>query len=365
MKKQTIKFSGVITADTGITVIRPNDNFMGGGYSDKTSRLPRAGRKHQDTDVYIPGSTLRGKLRRCAQERIEKLINGIDASEPMFGLDAQYMLRQGVDVTGKVVGEKSAGTIDKESNLRLANPMLSLFGRWKLPGHSCVGGLFPANNDCLMVDGKGARTNDFIREPERIKFLDSDSQAQLMKLVEQDAQASIDMKPIEEKITLLKASRKETSDKDAKNSINEDIKELESQIKDIKANKKTEAIQRPLDGYEAIRPGTELDNQIVLEGVNEFELGLFLQTLAEFARNPRIGGHKNHNYGWVSCEYEITTWPELEDKPITIGQVKISQEGFELTDLTEDKMLENAVTNFIVAARSKKFDFERFLLNNK
>ena len=362
MQKRTIKFSGVVTAETGITVVRPNDNFMGGGYSDKTSRLPRAGSKQTNTLVYIPGSTLRGKLRRCAQERLEKLLKSGNDDGALYDLDTQYMLRQGVDVTGKVVQEKSAGTIDKETDLRMSNPLLSLFGRWKLPGHCCVGGLFPENNDCLMVDGKGARTNDFIRQPERVQLLDADSQKKLLELIEKDAQASIEMKPIEEEIASLKNAKRSTSDKAEKANLDTRIKELEQEIKSIKKSKKTETIQRPLDGFEAIAPATLLDNEIVLECVNDYELGLFLQTLSEFARNPRIGGHKNHNYGLISCSYDITTWPELEDKPLLIGKVSISPSGFDLTDLTEDKMLENSVKLFSNSVKQNMFDFTRFLL---
>ena len=361
--KQTIKFTGTIIADTGVSVSRPNDNFMGGGHSDKVSRLPRTGSKKQDTGVYIPGATLRGKLRRAGQDRIAAYLKqGVDG--PVFSLDEHYMLRQGVDISGETIKERSAGTIDKESSLREANPFLSLFGRWKIAGHLGVYGLHPLSNDCLMVDGKGARSNDFIRTPERIGLLSSDDQAKLQLLLEQDAVASLEMEPIKAKVKELKKEIKNTSEISERDAINVQIEELEQQQKAIKDNKiSREAIQRPLDGYEMVKPGTSFEHQMILQNSTADELGLFIESLAEFARNPQVGAHASHGCGRVSMSYDITTFPELADEPVLLGKITVNEKGFKLTDLTDDKSLTEARVNLVNKIKSGEFDFGKFLLD--
>jgi CRISPR/Cas system CSM-associated protein Csm3 (group 7 of RAMP superfamily) len=363
--KQTIKFTGTIVAETGVTIVRPNDNFMGGGLSEKTSRLPRAGAKRQDTDVFIPGSTLRGAIRRAAQCRVEAHLMG-DELAPIFSLSEHYMLRQGVDITGAAVNEKSAGTIDKEASLRRSNPLLSAFGRWKLAGHVGIYGLHPVNKDCVMVDGKGARSNDFIRTPERIGLLSTEDQAQLNTLLEEDALASLEMEPINNQVKELKKTLKLTSETDAKDALNIEIAELNAQVKGIKDNKTNrEAIQRPLDGFEAIIPGTVFEHKMMLQNSSTDELGLFLEALAEFSRDPRIGGHHNHGYGVISMKYDVTTFPRLADEPILIGEVTVSKDGIKITDLTTDNTLLNARKAFIQNLNNGQYDFGRFLLDEK
>lgn len=366
-KRNSIKLDGVITTVTGLSINRPNDNFMGGGHSDKMGRLPRTTYKQQNADVFIPGASLRGSLRRAAVSRIRSLIaiaKGVD--EPQFNLAEHYMLVQGTDITNKVVGEKSAGTVDKEEALRNANPALSLFGRWKLSGHLAVSSLIPDDNDCLMVDGKGVRTNDFIRTPENITLLSADEQANVRKILEGDALASKEIEPIKTDIAELKKSIKLESDNQEKERIKQEIAALELEIKAVKENKKIggEAIQRPLDGYEAIKPGVEIPHQLNLQRVNDSELGLAIEMLAEFAREPVFGGHKNHGYGRVSMNYDISHFPVTSDKPIVIGKIIINDEGFVLEDFTEEKWLENARKTFKENINNDAYDFGKFLLED-
>ena len=361
--KRTIKIVGTVVAETGVTVVRPNDNFLGGGYSDKTSRLPRAGAKRQDAPVYIPGASLRGKLRRAAQDRIETYLKAGDDA-PVFSISEHYMLRQGVDITGEVVKEKSAGTINKESGLRALNPFISLFGRWRLSGHTGVFGLHPVNPDCLMVDGKGARSNDFIRSPERIGLLSKEEQTKLQQLLEEDALASLEMGPLNDKIKEIKKSLKLTSETSERDKLSQEIESLQQEVKAIKGNKTNrEAIQRPLDGYEVIKPGTIFEHEILLQNTNDDELGLFIETMAEFTRDPRIGGHLNHGYGTLSMKYDVTTFPELADEPVVLGTIEVSSKGFKVTDLTSDNVLLNARKLFVEKVRNDQYDFGKFLLD--
>lgn len=364
-KRTSIKLDGIITTVTGLSINRPNDNFMGGGHSDKMGRLPRTTHKQQNADIFIPGASLRGSLRRAAVSRIRALMaiaKGDDA--PQFSLAEHYMLVQGTDITNAVVGEKSAGTVDKEEGLRNINPALSLFGRWKLAGHLAVSSLIPDDNECLMIDGKGVRTNDFIRTPENITLLSADEQANVRKILEGDALASKEIEPIKSDIAELKKNIKLESDAQEKDKLKQQIATLEQEIKLVKENKKIggEAIQRPLDGYEAIKPGTEIPHQLNLQRVNDSELGLVIEMLAEFAREPVFGGHKNHGYGRISMKYDISHFPVTSDKPIIIGRIVIDDNGFTLEDFTDEKWLEKARNTFKENISNDVYDFGKFLL---
>lgn len=358
--KQTYILDGFVTALSPITVTRPDDTFAGGGHSEDLSRLPRVGAKRQDTTAYLPGATFRGKLRRACQDRIIKRLSST-GQPATFSLSEHYMQRQGVDTTQKTAKEKSDGLIDGEKKLREKNPLLSLFGRWKLSGHLSISGLIPSTDNCIFIDGDGVRTNDFIRSPEKINLLTAGEQKQLKLIMQEEAQASIVINEIKDTIKQLKKDLKNAGDAE-KEAIKEKINKLEQSIVTKKDNKKVkESIQRPLPGYECFKPDTNFTSKISLFNATEHELGLFIETMSEFAQEPRIGGHRSADCGSISLEYDIKIFPELADNPIKIGTLRIDETGFTLIDDTENKELEKARENFIKALGENQFDFTEFL----
>ena len=61
----------------------------------------------------------------------------------------------------------------------------------------------------------------------------------------------------------------------------------------------------PLPGYECLPVGVVLDHKLQLTGVTEIETGLFLDGLANFAIDPRIGAHKAQGLGEISGRYDV------------------------------------------------------------
>jgi CRISPR/Cas system CSM-associated protein Csm3 (group 7 of RAMP superfamily) len=366
--RHTIKLKGTVTAVTGINISRKDDNFAGGGFSKDLGRLPRAGAKTQHTPVFIQGASLRGALRRAALSRIRQHINVALNEDKPFDLATHYMLSQGVDITGKAKGEKSMQVVGAEDELRNKNPLLSLFGRWKMAGHISVDSLHPKfqseKSPCFYVEGAGARTNDFVRSPELVGVLSETEQEELKKLLSDDEIASKDTQPLRQLIDELDTQRKQSQDRDEKASLKQEVDELRLQIKEIDKEQKggREAIQRPLDGFECIKPNTEFDHQILIQRANEDEIAITLEMLSEFSRNPVIGGHINLGCGTISMDYEISTFPPLSDKPIILGQVTINKDGFTLVDYTANKVLENARANFIKKLADSSFSFDKFLI---
>mgnify|MGYP001245377073 CR=1 FL=1 len=348
--KQTLSFVGTITAVTPLAVSRPNDNFPGGGHSDKMQRLPRAGAKHQDTPVFFPGSTLNGAIRRAATRVVRRALTKTNGDENPFSMDDFYMLVQGVDTADIASTEgNTSGLVAEEGELREANPFISLFGRWGLPGHLGVSDAMPEglDNAVMYVTGNGARVNEWTRHPEAINFIRPEDRDRIKKVLVEDSLAQKDIAEMKDQVKGLKKELR-GSDEDEKAGINKTITNIESEIDAIKKSKAgaKESIQRPLDGYECIAPGTDMTHKMMLTNASQIELGLLIHTLAEFSRDPRLGAHRRHGAGEVKAFWDVKVRPEGSWKPVTLGRVTLSWDGFEIEDLTEDKVLTTAAEEF-------------------
>jgi hypothetical protein len=277
------------------------------------------------------------------------------------------MLSQGVDTTNKTINEKTSGAFGVEAGLRDANPFLSLFGRWKLPGHFCIDNAVPEEFDCVYVEGRGARPNEMVRSPEQAQFLDASEAKRLKTMLEQDSLAAQETGEVDRQIKDLKKQYGKAEDSDERNEISEQIKALEAKKKNIKAAKhgSKESIQRTNEGFEAIRPGTRMSHRMIVQNANDLELGLALASLREFARSPYVGGHRALHCGEIEASWKVSYWPEDQDKPIVLGTVKLSSGGFEVLDASGQDTLSRALTLWekqSQAPAARGLDFERYLL---
>jgi hypothetical protein len=357
-QRLSLTLHGVVKAITPISVSRPDDNFKSITADDKKPRLPRMGAKREDVSPFIPGSSFRGAIRRCGRDVIARHL------DRKFTVDELYMLTGGVDTTKLTSSEVVAGEIDKESELREANPMLSLYGRWGLPSHIGVGDLIPQNANCIFTAGAGVRTNEFIRNPAATQLISRDEHDYLKSILASDTESSSEIRGINTAIKSLLKDLRNAESAEAKIQINEEIKQYESKIKGIKDNKvgAENTIQRPLSGFEAIIPGTELNQRLSLMLVSQDELGLFLESFAAFARKPIIGGHANYACGAVSATYDVKFWDENDDKPTTVATISFDEDGFDITGPCAEELY--AVRKqFLSRLKDNAFDFSQYLIN--
>lgn len=372
MNTTTYRFTGHITAVTGLTVTRSGDKFAGKDsdpiqLSADAGRMPRMGALRADSPVFFPASSLRGAIRRAGRNMIRRAVIRETGNETPWSVDTHYMLTQGVDTTNKITKEKVAGKIDLESGLRTANPFLSLFGRWWVPGHLGIDNAIPENPDCLYVEGRGARSDDFTRDTKQVTFLSPDEAKRLKAIAEDEAKASLTKKDLTAQIKALKKEIVGITDRDEKAELSEQIRALEAQQKKVKSEKKgsEESIQHPFEGFEAIKPGTQMRHRMMVQNGNDLELGLFLACLREFARNPYVGGHRAKNCGEIRGEWKVQCWPEEADAPETLGVVSLSADGFEVHDSDSHTVLSDSLSAWDSAAQALSdhgIDFERYLL---
>lgn len=120
-----IRLNGTITAVGPLAV----------SYVDMDTNLPRT--PHGEVMLY--GGTFRGPLRKAAYKAVrQNIARHKDTDErEVFTIDQAYMLGEGVDTT-RAIENESRASMDPlaEAELRSLNPLLSLFGRWRLPAGS-------------------------------------------------------------------------------------------------------------------------------------------------------------------------------------------------------------------------------------
>ena len=370
--RETFRFVGHITSVTGLTVTRPDETFASPSNSPfrlsrKAGRLPRMGALREESPAYFPATSLRGAIRRAGRNMIRRCVIKETGESTPWSVDTHYMLTQGVDTSNKTLTEKTGGAIGIEKDLRDENPFLSLFGRWKLPGHLGIGNAVPESPDCLYVEGRGARSNDFNRDPSQVKFLSVEEAQKLKRLLEQDSLAAEETGAIDDQIKALRKDIRNIDDADEKQEVQAQIKELEERKKSVKSAKEgsQESIQRPIEGFEAIKPDTKMSHRMLLQNANNVELGLFLACLREFARSPYVGGHRSLNCGEIQAEWQVQFWPEDAEAPITAGTIRLSAGGFEIDHENATKLLSGALETWTQTANSLAehgIDFSRFLL---
>lgn len=376
--RNTFRFVGTLTAVSPLAVTRPDEKFPSPAsspfqLSSKAGRLPRLGAMRETSEPYFPAGSLRGAIRRAGRNLIRRAVVRETGNKTPWGVDTHYMLTQGVDVTNKTLNEKVSGVIGVENELREQNPFLSLFGRWRLPGHLGIDNAIPVNDGtgqgCLFVHGRGARSNDFVRSPDQVAFLSVEEAKRLKSMVEQDSLAAEETGDIDDQIKNLKKDRRllENEDQDERQEINDQIQALESRKVDVKKAKagSQESIQRPLEGFEAIKPNTLMDHRMLVQNADEIELGLFLASLREFARTPYVGGHRSLGCGEISGQWTVSYWPEDADSPIKAGEVRLSADGFDIINEGDSTVLTDALnrwTEVAGALAEQGVDFERFLL---
>lgn len=335
------QLTGYITAESPVAV----------SYFGMDERLPRT----PHGQVFLNGGTLRGPLRKAGLRMLIRELAAAHetADDQIFTRAAMYMLGEGLDVTREANNEGGAQYDPRaEGWLRKANPFLSLFGRWKLAGRLEVGPLL-TGRDNLITAGQGARHDQFERDPSLVEYLNDDEQTALLSEMRSARQSMVEIEETRQKIRELKAESRKTDAREAKLAFAEQIRELEAEEKAIRKQREgaEESIKRPLAGYEAIAPGSQLQSRLqVIEGSPAL-LGLLLHCLAEFSQRPRLGGHLANGCGAVSAEWQVFQRAPGEQRATPVGTVKLDELGIQL----EGDALEAAWQAFATALPEYNF----------
>ncbi|EOF6573145.1 CRISPR-associated protein Csf2 [Salmonella enterica] len=339
---RTINFTGKITALEPLTVIQK------GAVTASGHRLPRNG--GPSSIPYFPATSIRGVIRRLAHQVVVERVTAENGGVVPFDLADHFMLAQGIDIADRA-DVLHPGEINAGAKIRACNPLLSLFGRWKLTGKAGIGNALPVDKNQWTIIDAGTRTVMFERDESLIELLEPDQVTRLERILTEQADASIDVQSFKREQSVLKEQLK-TAEKAEVKELNARLRELDEKIKSRKKEKTEahESIRRPLDPYEAFIAGAELSHRMVIKDATDVEAGLFIEALIRFASNPRLGSHRAYNCGLVAAEWQLTTWKPGELKPVPLGDISITPNGVEING----GEIEGMIKSF---AESKELDF--------
>ena len=307
---KTVQFNGTITTLSPVTVSLPDVS----GMARTTQGLPM-----------IPASTLRGLLRHSAHEAMAYLSHQAGRN---LTVDQHYMLAAGVD-TARVIKDGAATKVGHTAALRAKNPMLSVFGRWGLAGRLGVGSAVAQDANCLIIMGNGSRHHPFNRNPGLTDCVPVEELDYLQQILMADSQASESTSDLKDEEKALKKEVRGAS-AERKAEINARLAEIAAIIREVKDERvgSREAIQRPLDGFEAIDAGHQLSHRMTLQNPTDQELHLVLWAIAIASHQPMVGGHRNLGCGYIAGDWTITSQSLGEGKPVELGKVGFNDEGF-------------------------------------
>tara|TARA_Y100001934_G_C12379549_1_gene791478 strand:- start:388 stop:1410 length:1023 start_codon:yes stop_codon:yes gene_type:complete len=307
---------------------------------------------------YIPQSTINGAIRHSCLNYLVSQAKKEGSGHP-YTLETYLSTSQGYVLNNElkklIDTAKTSTPIDKDDDIRQANPALSLFGRWKLGGKFGIGNAYTSSEADTSVVEQGFRSDIFERDPNLLASLPDDEMLRYYALKEQQSMTSSTAGELKkEQVRLLKSARAE-SDREKKEILYKQANDIAEQISAIKSEtaEGKENLLRPLDDAEFIVAGAVLNHRMTLRRVSDEEIGLALLSLAQFSLNPRLGGKARKNSGLLHAQWDVKISNEETFGRDVIGQVRIDDEGFHV----EGEMLTNSIAKF----KNGKFDYSRII----
>lgn len=341
-----VVFDGIVEPVSPIATCPPD------GSDNGPQRLPRL-TVFFDDDAhslpYLPGSGLRGRLRRLALDCVGAAARGVF---PM-GVNA-YLL----NAVGAIKGAEKEDKQDiiNAGARRARNPLISLFGAgapW-LCGRASVGHAIPTSPIPADVIA-GARADDFARDPERLRFLDEGGVRTYLKYARAN-QARValerEIKEIEREERKARNEGDRTRAEALKKEAEAKVAAIEAAIKDMEPIS-SNSILMPLAGYETIPVGARLGHRMVLSNVTVEEIGLFTDALGRLALEPFVGGHTRPGCGVIRARYSIRIREHDRDSFDPAGDIRI--EPFDTVHYPP--ILFEALDAWRTAAADGRYDF--------
>jgi hypothetical protein len=300
----TLLLDGTITAVAPIAIILPGSEDKQTPAGAPRKRMLRNGLIEET--VYVPPSSLRGRLRHLLTHELMRMQNAHD--------QRRFTPEDYIDTAlGGVKDRKAAGDDERRVDLkairelRERNPVVSLFGSMvgQIAGRLMVGDMTPVEPVPASPTGRSVRANPFVRNQAVIGLLDPDQFGAFVRLNDDRLAAN----RAEDKAQVLKrqlGARKRAGAETAEiATIEAEMKEFDRQAKEgfEKAGGAVN-IQQLLDGYDVIPEGTVMTNRIRLIEGTEIEMVLTLLALDLLARRPLIGGHTAHGCGEITGAWQ-------------------------------------------------------------
>lgn len=338
-----VRLDGALTAETPLTTTppalkgRPRD-------PDQPLPLPKMVVTYGDsraTVPYLPGSGIRGRLRRCGVDIVRRAL-----PEGLRLQDYYYLAIGGVKGADTERKSDFAATAAR----RAANPLIGLFGAgapW-MQGRLSVSHAVP-RTPVTEQSVTGVRLDDIGGAGTAITLLRPEDQAHWMEMAFHNAERSRK----DAALRRLKAEQAARG-RGERAELQAGMEALSREIAGHAARAYADlSVQRPLPGYEFIAPGTILTQSMTLTHATPFEIGAFVAILRAFALNPVLGGKAAHGNGVVSGKWTISV--RESHSPERSGQGSVVLTPYEPLELDEP-FVNRCAADFQAALDAGRFD---------
>lgn len=245
--------------------------------------------RHQRT-VFIPAAQFRGRLRH------EAALAELRARSTKAKLEDAYLLALGQDLRPEEDAEPEAIRLKEQQVFRAQNPLLDLFGTWKVSSRLYVAHLLPEVN--VQPDTVSHIRRDIDSNPDMMDLLDETEQDRLY-----DRQNSQGLASKAEALIKL-TGRELAAARKAKDEAR--LAELTAKLEELKELKKVRKGEDASDNtkhlleLQVIPLGITLLGGLTVNGANAYDLNLLVQALDGFSRQPYLGAQRARGCGEVS-----------------------------------------------------------------
>ena len=310
-----IVLKGVLTCESPVSFSLPKTGRYKKDAKGQPTIMTSSGER-----LYLNAPAIRSAVRHAATTLIHELTG------KSYQMDDYFLAALGgIKDAGKEGAEESSEdgdgaeedqkrkTADREARAQKAytlkfdfakakNPLLMLFGSMDVPGlvecsHAIDIAEQPAEADFMG----GVRANDFRRNPAVVDMLTPNALDDFVRRQTEAAMRSNIKKDIADLDKQIKKAAK-----DGLSDVVTDLKARKSELESQQRDSSAVQLSLPNLGYETIPQGTRLGHEWALKRASDIELALFLQSLALWALDPKIGGHRNHGRGRLSGSWTAT-----------------------------------------------------------
>ncbi len=278
-----------IVADISIDSVQPLTFTHHGvvGLPLMTRGVDQEGR-HQRT-VYIPAAQFRGRLRH------EAALSEMRGKPEKVKLEQAYMLALGQDLRPDEDDVPEQVRLKDQLKYRAANPLLDLFGTWKLASRLFVSHFLPEVN--VLPDKVSHIRRDLDTDEEVMAELGEEQQDRLYERQDKQGLAS------KAEALIKLATRELMAAKRAKDRAKVD--EFEAKILELKELKKTQKGDDDSDNtkhlvqLDVIPAGITLNGKLTVHGANQYDLQTLVKALDGFSFKPYLGAQRARGCGEV------------------------------------------------------------------
>jgi len=308
----TVFFEGTLKLESPFASCPPTDT------KSNVARLPRLPVYRGGAFELVPHvkpAAIRGKIRRAAAEVLR-------ARYEQAGADIKEVDWFLWTVGGVKGNQRETMDVIERAKIIEDSALLAMFGAGASPAGGMVSGTsfridpgIPLSTEVGIVSGARGAEN---LNPALSTFLSPAEMERVQEYTDANAERSKKNNSVKAlKAELSKLIRK--AGKNGKAATKEDSQALDAKRLEMATAEaehaelsdhaqevgSSNAMGRPLAGYEVLPQGLEIPHGLQLVAATEAHIGFILESIAEFALDPVIGAHISSGCGKISADYAV------------------------------------------------------------